>query len=175
MQIDTGGSMKIKYLKGLAVLALMAFGISSAQAANHPDDDWQSERLVGSWMFQISLQDCTSHAAIGAPFFSLLTFNRGGTVTETTANPAFVPPTVRGPGHGIWRHDGRRGYGYEAVTTAFITVNGVLSRTQTITQTIELEGPDKLKTTSASVKFFSPTGSLLMTGCAEASGKRTEF
>lgn len=167
--------MTIKYLKGLAVLALMAFGMSSAQGATWPGDDFLAQPLEGSWMFQISLQDCATHTAIGAPFFSLLTFNRGGTVTETTANPAFVPPTVRGPGHGIWRHDGRRGYGYEAATTAFITVNGVLSRTQTITQTIELEGPDKLKTTSASVKFFSPTGSLLMTGCAEATGKRIEF
>ena len=167
--------MTIKYLKGLAVLALMAFGMSSAQAATWPNDDFLAQPLEGSWMFQISLQDCASHAAIGETFFSLLTFNRGGTVTETTANPAFVPPTVRGPGHGIWRHDGRRGYGYEAATTAFITVNGVLSRTQTITQTIELEGPDRLKTTSASVKFFSPTGNLLMTGCAEATGKRIEF
>jgi len=167
--------MTIKYWKGLAVLALMAFGMSSARGASWPIDDFLTQPLEGSWMFQISLQDCTSHAAIGAPFFSLLTFNRGGTVTETTANPGFVPPTVRGPGHGIWRHDGRRGYGYEATTTAFITVNGVLSRTQTITQTIELEGPDKLKTTSASVQFFSPTGSLLMTGCAEATGKRIEF
>jgi hypothetical protein len=167
--------MKSKYWKGLAVLALMAFGMSSAQGATWPIDDFLAQPLEGSWIFQISLEDCTSHAAIGAPFFSLLTFNRGGTVTETTANPGFVPPTVRGPGHGIWRHDERRGYGYEATTTAFITVNGVLARTQTITQTIELEGQDKLKTTSASVKFFSPTGSLLMTGCATATGKRIEF
>jgi hypothetical protein len=167
--------MTIKYWKGLAVVALVAFGMSSAQGASRPDDDWQAQRLEGSWMFQVSLQDCTSHAPIGAPFFSLLTFNRGGTVTETTANPAFVPPTVRGPGHGIWKHEERRGYGYEATTTAFITVNGVLARTQTITQTIELEGEDSLKTTSASVKFFSLTGSLLMSGCAVATAKRIEF
>jgi hypothetical protein len=167
--------MTIKYWKGVAVLALMAFGMSSAQGASGREDDWQGQRLEGSWMFQISLEDCTSHAAIGVPFFSLLTFHRGGTVTETTANPAFVPPTVRGPGHGIWKHEERRGYGYEATTTAFITVNGVLARIQTISQTIELEGEDSLKTTSASVKFFSPTGSLLMTGCAVATAKRIEF
>jgi hypothetical protein len=165
--------MKIKYLKGLAVLALMAFGISSAQAANHPDDDWQSDRLVGTWMFQISLQDCSLGTPIGTPFFSLLTFNRGGTVTETTANPMFFP-AERGPGHGIWRQDGRHNY-FEAATTAFITVNGALTRTQTITQTIEMLGDDSLKTTKASVKFFSPSGSLLMTGCAAATAKRLEL
>ena len=164
--------MKTKYLKGLVVLALMAFGISSAQAAYHPDDDWQAERLVGSWIFQISLQDCSLGTPIGAPFFSLLTFNRGGTVTETTANPMFFP-AVRGPGHGIWKHDGH--YHFEAATTAFITVNGALTRTQTITQTIELQGDDSLKTTKASVKFFSPSGSLLMTGCAAATAKRMEL
>jgi hypothetical protein len=165
--------MKIKYLKGLVVLAVMAFGMSSAQGASWPDDDWQAQRLVGSWVFQVSLQDCNSGTPIGAPFLSLLTFVRGGTVTETTANPAFVPPTVRGPGHGIWKHAEHRTY--EATTTAFITVNGTLVRTQTITQTIELEGEDSLKTTSASVKFFSPTGTLLMTGCAVATAKRIEF
>ena len=164
--------MTSKYWKGLAVLALMAFGMSSARAATWPIDDFLAQPLEGSWMFQISLEDCTSHAAIGAPFFSLLTFNRGGTVTETTANPMFFP-AVRGPGHGIWKHDGH--YHFEAATTAFITVNGALTRTQTITQTIELQGDDSLKTTKASVKFFSPSGSLLMTGCAAATAKRMEL
>jgi hypothetical protein len=166
-------TMTIKYWKGLAAVALMAFGMSSAQGASGQDDDWQARRLEGSWMFQVSLQDCNSGTPIGAPFLSLLTFARGGTVTETTSNPAFVPPTVRGPGHGIWKHEEHRAY--EATTTAFITVNGVLARTQTITQTIELEGEDSLRTTKASVKFFSPTGSLLMTGCAAATAKRIEF
>jgi hypothetical protein len=165
--------MTIKYWKSLAVLALVAFGISTAQGASRPDDDWFEGRLVGSWVFQISLQDCNSGTPIGAPFLSLLTFNRGGTVTETTSNPAFVPPTVRGPGHGVWKHAEHRTF--EATTTAFVTVNGALSRTQTITQQIELEGEDALKTTKASVKFYSPTGALLMSGCAAATGKRIEF
>ncbi len=165
--------MQMKYWKSLAVLALMAFGMSSAEGASRSDDDRQSEGLVGSWVFQVSLQDCVSGSPIGSPFLSLLTFNRGGTVTETTSNPSFVPPTERGPGHGIWRHSEHGNY--EATTTAFITVNGTLARTQTITQTIELDGEDSLKTTTASVKFYSPTGSLLMSGCAAATGKRIEF
>ena len=165
--------MRKKYWKSLAVAALMVmFGMSSARAASWPDEDWQEQRLEGSWTFQISLQDCVLGTPIGAPFFSLLTFARGGTVLETTSNPMFFP-AVRGPGHGVWKHSGGRTY--EAVTTAFITVNGVLTRTQTITQAIELEGKDSLKTTSASVKFYSPAGSLLGMGCAVATGKRIEL
>ncbi len=159
-----------KYWKSLAVAALLVmFGMASARAASWPDEDEQGQRLEGSWTFQIALQDCTLGTPIGAPFFSLLTFARGGTVLETTSNPMFFP-AVRGPGHGVWKHTG--GANYEATTTAFITVNGALTRTQTITQGIELTGEDTLKTTSAAVKFYSPAGALLGSGCAAATGTR---
>src|SRR5882757_7079955 len=102
-------TMTIKYWKGLAAVALMAFGMSSAQGASGQDDDWQARRLEGSWMFQVSLQDCNSGTPIGAPFLSLLTFARGGTVTETTSNPMFFP-AVRGPGQGTWKTAGHHDY-----------------------------------------------------------------
>lgn len=156
-----------KIVAGLVLASTVA--AASASAQRDRDDDWQSRRLEGTWIFQISLQDCSSGTPLGAPFQSLLTFARGGTVTETTANAMFFP-ALRGPGHGVWSHAGNGTY--RAATIAFITLNGALTRTQTIAQTIELGRDETLRTTSATVKFFSPAGTLLATGCASATGKR---
>jgi hypothetical protein len=93
-------------------------------------------------------------------------------MTETTDNPMFFP-AFRGPGHGVWSHTGR--HTYSADTMAFVTVNGVLAKTQKISQTIEIgNDPDQFTTTAASVQFFDPTGTLLVSGCATAAGHRFE-
>ena len=55
-----------------------------------------------------------------------------------------------------------------AATIAFITLNGALTRTQTIAQTIELGRDETLRTKSASINFFNPAAILLGTGCASA-------
>ncbi len=58
---------------------------------------------------------------------------------------------------------------------AFITANGVLARTQTITQTIDQLTADSLQTTSASVKFYKPDGTFLFSGCAAATAQRLQL
>jgi hypothetical protein len=58
---------------------------------------------------------------------------------------------------------------------AFVTVNGVHAKTQKISQTMEIgDDPDQFTTTAASVQFFDPTGTLLVSGCATATGQRFE-
>lgn len=164
--------MKSRYLKAVAFLALTAVvGIATSQIASAQSQQ-NNQGLVGTWLFQISIQDCNSGAPLGQSFMSLLTFAQGGTMTETTANPAFFP-AVRSPGHGVWSVDGP--HTFEATSTAFITSSGALVRLQTITQTIELLTPDSLQTTSASVKFYSPAGVLLTSGCAAATAQRIQL
>ena len=123
-------------------------------------------------MVQVTQEDCSLHTPIGTPFLSLLTYNRGGTVTDTTSNPMGFA-AVRGPGHGVWSKAGN--HTFKAYTIAFVTLNGVLTRTQTILQTIEVDSSDTYKVTAASVKFFAPDGTLLFTGCATATAKRFEL
>jgi hypothetical protein len=165
--------MKANYRKRFALLLLTGFlGMASAQAASWPDDDWESKKLEGSWVVQVTLRDCSLNTPLGPPFLSLLTFARGGTMTETTSSPMFFP-AVRGPGHGVWDKGPR--HTYKAVSTAFVTVNGALTRTQTIAQTIEMERDNTLKST-ATVKFFGPDGTTLLTSaCAVATGKRIDL
>ena len=132
----------------------------------------ESNRIVGTWMFHVQLQQCGTGMNLGQSFLSILTFDNSGTVVETTANGMFYP-AVRSAGHGIWANEERDSV--RASTTAFITLNGMLQRIQTIDQRIELDGADALHTTSASVRFVSPTGVPLGTGCAWASATRLRF
>ena len=103
---------------------------------------------------------------------------RVGTMTETTANPMFYP-AERGPGHGVWSHVKGGGYGdasdrrYQARSLALITSNGVLVQEQIIRQNIQMgNNRNVFQTTSASIEFYKPDGSLLAKGCATAQGTR---
>ncbi|HEV7217573.1 MAG TPA: hypothetical protein VGN39_01780 [Terriglobales bacterium] len=147
---------------GILTLSFMAGTVA------HADDD--SAGLQGTWVVTVTQHDCTSGAQIGLPFLSLLTFARGGTMTETTSNP-MVYPSERGPGHGVWRQISR--HRYSASTIALITLNGALTTIQTITQTIKIgDDPDQFQTTKVQVDFFSPGGTLVRSGCATATGAR---
>jgi hypothetical protein len=167
--------MKSKIYKPLfTLLTAVVCGLTFAQTASAQTEDWDfgARQLEGSWTVQVTQRDCKTGAALGNPFESFLTFARGGTLLETTANPMFFP-AVRGPGHGVWSHTNH--HKFKAVSIAFITVNGVLVRTQTITQTIEMgNDPNKFTTPSASVVFVPADGSATITGCATATGKRIE-
>lgn len=164
--------MQTKHVKTLAILALVsALGIATASSAFAQKDD-DDHGLAGTWLFQVSIQDCNSGALLGQPFQSLLTFAKGGTMTESTSNPNFFP-LERGPGHGVWKHYSSNTY--NATSSAFITLNGALARTQTITQTIEMLTDDSLRTNAASVTFYKPDGTVLASGCAAATGTRIEL
>ncbi len=133
-------------------------------------DPERDSRLKGTWTVQVQQRDCQSGVALGEPFRSLLTFDAGGTMTETTSNPMFYP-SERGPGHGVWNRTSR--HQYSASTVALITLNGALTLSQTITQTIEMgSDPDTFQTTKAQVQFFNPDGTLIRSGCATAVGTR---
>ncbi len=111
-----------------------------------------------------------------APFHSLLTFARGGTLTGATSSPAFLPGQ-RSPDHGVWSPAG--GHAFRAVEEAFILFDsppwanrrGFRSGTQRISQTIELRNDDEF-TSSASTSYFDTEGKLIASGCASAVGRR---
>ena len=151
----------------LAVLAGLLLSVASARAQSSVPT---GKELEGTWNVEVTQTDCSTGDPLGIPFQSLLTFHRGGTMTETTDNPIFFP-AERGPGHGVWSFKG--GSRYTAATTAFVTLNGALTKTQTIRQTIEMgNDPNRFTTVKATVQFFDLNGTLLVTGCATATGVR---
>ena len=97
----TLNSNRIQQTTAAVVLAAACLAALPATARAYDDNDRHAagRGLEGTWSFQVTLRDCSSGAPLGVPFYSLLTFNEGGTMTETTANAMFYP-AERGPGHG---------------------------------------------------------------------------
>jgi hypothetical protein len=148
--------------------------LSMAQAARAQAEAWDrgDGRLEGSWTVKITQHNCETGDPVGNPFLSLLTFSQGGTLVESTSNPMFFP-AIRGDGHGVWSATGRQTY--RALSTAFITLNGELVKTQTITQKIAMGAdPNTFEVHSASVVFVPADGGSTITGCATATGTRIE-
>jgi hypothetical protein len=161
--------MITNFLTRFVAVPLMAlmFPLLGHSASNAGGRTPEARQLEGTWTVTVTVVDCQSGNPLGNPFQSLLTFGRGGTLTETTANPMFFP-AERGPGHGYWNF---KHHSYNAVSTAFITSSGVLAKTQTITQNIHMGNSDQL-TSAATVQFFDPAGNVLASGCATAAGQR---
>jgi hypothetical protein len=154
-------------LAGVCVLSFAGSAGAQSEAWDHG-----AGRLEGSWTVKVTQHNCQTGDPVGDPFLSLLTFSQGGTLLESTANPMFFP-AVRGDGHGAWSATDHQTY--RAVSTAFITSNGKLVSTQTITQKIEMGAdPNTFETPSASVVFVPANGGPTITGCATATGSRIE-
>ena len=126
--------------------------------------------LVGNWWVTVTLTNCSTGQPTPMKFPSMLLFARGGTLTESTFNPGFLPGQ-RGTGFGVWslNPDGT----YSARDTAFILFagNGFTAGTQVITHTITLTSQNSW-TDTAHIHFYDIGGSALMSGCAVASAVR---
>jgi hypothetical protein len=162
------GRTTVPAIAGALALGVLVLG-STARAQSEQSSAVQN--LEGTWRVQISLYNCST----GAPqssFWSLLTFARGGTMTETTSNPALIG--LRSPGHGFWSSTAPNTY--TAVSEAFIFYDvantPIKMGTQKILQTITLLDSNGWITSGAKVKFFNTSGINYLTGCANATAWR---
>lgn len=157
---------------GLVALALtIVLVVAPRTIANAQSQQAASgDGLVGTWRVEVTLRDCNTGAALGSPFRSLLSFARGGTMTETTAR---FTPALRGPGHGIWQQV--QGSTFSSTLDAFLyNPTGVWTGTQRLTQTIEIgDDPDAWMATAHN-EIFDTTDNLLVSGCSTAVGRRME-
>lgn len=139
--------------------------------------------LTGAWKVTVTLRDCASGAAQGAPFTSLASFHRGGTLSESAATTAFAPGQ-RTAGHGTWTHT--RGNTYMQQISALIVFStepnlsgssgfnpavpvspGFFAGGTTITHQIELIDADHA-TSSGVNEFYKADGTVYRTGCSTA-------
>lgn len=165
-------SIAFKVLSRMIAIAVCGLAMATTASAQVEDWDFGARKLEGSWKTTVTQRNCATGAALGPAFEGLLTFSRGGTLLESTTAPAFFP-SVRGPGHGVWSH-ARSHSTFNAVFVAQITLNGVLSRTQTVRQTIVVgDNPDTFSA-SGPVNFVFADGSPAINGCSTAIGKRIE-
>lgn len=157
-------------LAGFTILAV-CFAVTLPLHAQS-EESASPGRLKGAWFVNVSVFDCNTLAPKGK-FTSLLMFSRGGTVTETTANPGFLPGQ-RSIGIGTWEKVGHDTY--TASDLAFINFSGgpFQAGTQKLTHTITLSDDGTQWNDQALVDFYDATGAPIagMHACATATAKR---
>ena len=177
--------MKTRILKQTSVIALMAiaaltmtFSIVSGQNAEENQSSSSSnapERTIeGVWRTQITPRDCQTGAPL-LTFPGLITYHKGGTMSETAGSPS-GPPSPRSPGHGVWNRRNRRHYEASFVLQLF-NLDGTFAGTQKITQNLRLNASGDRwddNTTLPNFQIFDANDHVIATGCATAVGTRFE-
>lgn len=167
--------LKSRIVMALAACTVLVSSLSFTPAARAQSQQ-SAQGLTGAWWVTVSVFDCSTLAPKGR-FTSMLLFSRGGTLTETTSNPGFLPGQ-RSVGFGPWalNDDGT----YSASDVAFILFAGgagpvqFQQGTQKLTHTITLNSDASQWTDQATVDFYTTAGALIapMHACATATGTR---
>jgi hypothetical protein len=171
--IEEKKMMNIKPIVCSAALALAVTTAGPVVAESHGSDwSWAPAPLEGAWLVRIAPYVCATGVPLPpqAEFDSMVTFSAGGTMTETTANPRFLPGQ-RSIGLGNWERSGRSSY--EIAFQAFVQFTGgnYTQGTQRVDQDIDMVDADHWNSTAA-VAFSDITGAPVSSGCMRAVGVR---
>lgn len=159
------------FIFALAVMITLTFGLSAA--AQDSGDEQSSESfekgrrsIVGTWAATVTIRNCLTDAPIiSVPVLN--TFNRGGTMLETSQSLA-----ARSAGLGIWKRTG--GHEYSSVFLfRRVNADGTNNGFQKIRRTHVLD--DDTLTTEATFEIFNANGVLVSTGCATETATRLKF
>jgi hypothetical protein len=158
----------VAFVLVLVAVLVQPFGRDAAAQPN------REGRLQGTWRVQLNPRNCQTGAPI--PSFSvLLSFHRGGTLTEVMNAQALLPGQ-RTTGLGAWSHT--HGNTYKGVWDAFILFDSPTGPpffkrgVQRLTWDFEVDG-DQL-TIAASSQFLDTNGNVLSVTCASGTGTRFE-
>lgn len=164
----------LKLLFCLFVLSpVLLPGTSTADENGY--DSWRDRiSIVGAWKIEFTVRfdgpDCATTAPVPFgvnPFPSLNTFHEGGTMSETGSRS---PPSLRSPGHGIWKRSGRNKF--EALYTfQGFDANGFLASNMDIRSEIQLS-PDGGTFTGVSKLARSDLSGNIAMFCATVAGVR---
>jgi hypothetical protein len=176
-------SLKRRGAAGVASVVLtgaLAVGLVQSVSAKADSPNAEARTLEGTWWVQVTaLTDCVSQVPLMS-FTALLTFAKGGTMTGTTANPAFALGQ-RSTDHGVWFRSGAA-HTYKASSLAlllfetapnFPATPGFQAGSQRLSQAIDVTDPDHFASDAVS-EFFDLSGRKYREGCATAVGQRFE-
>ena len=152
-------------LLGLMMLVGCAQIFVSAQS-----DNIKEPGIVGVFRTTVTQRNCQTGNPI-ATFQGLSTFNKGGTMTETSTA---LSPALRSPGHGVWRREsGFQEYSF-AFTFLRFNPDGTFAGTQVIRQTATLAPGGNQYNATGFIEVYNASGNLLGTGCATSVATRFE-
>jgi hypothetical protein len=160
------------------VLALAGTLVPTSSVTTIAQSAESASGLGGTWIVQVTLRDCSTGAP-RAPFISLVTFHRGGTLSESTASPAFAIGQ-RLPGQGTWIHQAGQTYLQRMIALILFDTPpsppvspGFFAGWQEVTHTIELLDASHF-TSAGTNAFYRSDGTQYRTGCSTAVGHRFE-
>ncbi len=172
---------------GAAALAILLLALCAqvrVSAQDKSNDDARSEQntssssnahqrtIEGVWRTQITPRDChTGEPLLPFTIPGLITYHKGGTLSETAVAPG--GPASRGPGHGVWNRRNRRHYDGSFVFQLF-NPDGSFAGTQRINANIELDASGDRWVNNATFQILDANDNVIQTGCATAVGTRFE-
>ena len=147
------------------------------------------EGLEGAWAVQVTLRDCATNAALGAPFNSLVSFHDGGTLSESAGSLGFAAGQ-RSPGHGTWTREGSHAFLHRMIALILIDTPANLPGTpgfnpalpvspgffagwQTVTHTLTLTDADHAPAAGPNA-FYQSVVTWSRPGCSTATAQRLE-
>ena len=166
--------MKNTFVKTIGGTALILLLVGGTQMFGNDQHSEKHHRTIqGAWRTMVTGVNCQTGDPLGPPFPSLLTFNKGGTMSEYGINPG-SSPALRSPGHGVWQHElSWQDYSY-AFTFYRYNSSGVFIGSQRVRSALELGVSGDEFTTHAAVEILDANGNVITTFCAAAAGTRFE-
>ncbi len=102
----------------------------------------------------------------------MLTFMQGGTMQETGSR---IAPSLRGPGHGVWRNVSEFHPQYTSTFQFFrFNADGTHAGRQIVRQQIELSNDGNSFTSSATAQVLDVNGNVTANNCSNGIGTRFE-
>ena len=160
----------------MVVVLVLVSALLQAFRGNAAARSYREGSLQGTWRVQVNPRNCQTGAPLPS-FAVLLSFARGGTLTEVMNSPAFLPGQ-RSTGLGVWSHT--QGNSYKGVWEAFILFDSpppapFRRGVQRLMWDFEVDG-DQL-TIAATSQFLDPNGNPFIppiNTCASGTGTRFE-
>ena len=167
----------LRHMAALATLTIALIAGSSRVARAQSNESGSGNGLVGVWIVEVTLRNCSTGAPLGPPFSSLLTFHRGGTISDSAGSSSFSPGQ-RSSGHGTWSQEGRHTYSQKMIalilfdTPPNLPVSpGFFAGWSTITHTVELLNADQISSSGTNA-FYRFDGTQYRAGCSTSVGSR---
>jgi hypothetical protein len=158
-------TMKQSFLKNIgtgavALLVTIAFAATSGFAQTKG-----ARALEGSWNSIVTFRNCQTGEPIRS-FPAMNTFNQGGTMQEYGVGTA-----LRGPGHGVWYHQGGRNF-YSTFQFFRFDADGSYAGSAIARRQMEVDPSGDHFSSTSTAYFLDVDGNVLMTGCVTEEATR---
>ncbi len=142
-----------------------------SQQVSGSGQNQSSNRIVGVWETTVTPRNCQTGETAGPAFIGLITFHKGGTLSEFGANPA---TPFRTPGHGIWQAAPWRGKDSYLLNFTFIplTSAGVPVGRLKVSQNLEYDRYLDQGSTMGGFQLFNTSGVMIGSGCSTSTATR---